>query len=297
LRLAALKIGFGVPSPPFSGVVHAAFAKAAILKVGSNLISIVTAASGGLPAAITVNAPLRCNFAAELAPGMGVTARAGVLRFAESSTLIDLRPAHRWRSRLQSIRFDFAHASTAVAWRSAAAALQADGRSSVIARLASAAILSLSAAARPMDIQSATRAADGLVGLGAGGTPAGDDVLVGFLAGLWPPHTALRQHADFVDGLAAHVRTLAGRTSAVSAVYLRAAALGQVSERLGRIIAAIADGEHHQELAEATAAAITVGHTSGADGMLGLLLGLAARGPESIFEESRRLVMAPQQAV
>jgi hypothetical protein len=61
-------------------------------------------------------------------------------------------------------------------------------------------------------------------------------------------------------------------------------------ERLAAVAARIAAGAAPTALAEAAAAAVAVGHTSGADGALGLLLGLAAWGPGTIFRESRRLV-------
>ncbi len=148
----------------------------------------------------------------------------------------------------------------------------------------------LSYATRRLDLQFAEQAAARLVGLGAGGTPARDDVLVGYLAGLWTSIAGDRPRADFVAGLADIVRGLGKRTNDVSRVYLEAAADGEVSERLAAVVTPIAAGGPAPSVARAAAAAIAVGHSSGADATLGLLLGLAAWGPAPIFEESRRLI-------
>ena len=76
----------------------------------------------------------------------------------------------------------------------------------------------------------------------------------------------------------------------MSRVYIEAAAAGEVSERLAAVATCIAAGATPTAIAGAALAAIEIGHSSGADGMLGFLLGLAAWGPEPIFAQSRRLI-------
>jgi Protein of unknown function (DUF2877) len=150
--------------------------------------------------------------------------------------------------------------------------------------------MELTDATRRFDLQAGKRAVERLVGLGAGGTPAGDDLLVGCLAGLWSSIARDQRRADFAAALADILRGLGNRTNDVSRVYLEAAADGEVSERLADVAARIAAGEAPPIVAAAAAAAITVGHSSGADGILGLLLGLAVWGPEPIFRDAVRLV-------
>ena len=290
MRLVAVRIGIGVPARPFTAVVRSVFVNAAILTVADRLVTLVPAAAGGLPHAVTVAVPQGFNFADFLATGAAAASRAGILRFAGSMVSVDLRPARQWRSGLRAMSLDFNRPAAESAWRSVATILRADGRSTAIARLASEAILMLSGATRCFDLESAEQAAARLVGLGAGGTPAGDDLLVGFLAGLWPSVAGIRRRADFATGLAAAVRGLAARTNDVSRVYLEAAAAREVSERLANVITCIAAAAAPAAVAEAAAAALAVGHSSGADGMLGLLLGLAAWGPEQIFAESLSLI-------
>ncbi len=290
MRLVALRIGTGVPTRPFTGVVRSVFVNAAILTVADSLVTLAPAAAGGLPGAITLDVPRGFDFARLMAVGAAAASRAGILRFAGGAASIDLRSARPWRSRLRDISLDFGSPATDSAWRSVAAAVRADGRSDAIARLARRDILSLGDATRHFDLESAERAAARLIGLGAGGTPAGDDLLVGCLVGLWSSIAGSRPRADFAAGLGKVLRGLAKRTNDVSRVYLEAAAACEASERLAAVATCIAAGMTPTTVAETAAAAIAVGHSSGADGALGLLLGLAAWGPETIFRESRRLV-------
>ena len=290
MRLVAEKIGAGVPQEPFSGHVRSVFVNAAILNVENKLITLVPAATGGLPGAINLAVPRGFDFAALLTVGGAAAARGGILRFANNEVSVELRGAKPWRSRLNELALDFARPGTVSGWDAAAVALQADGRSRAIARLGHGAIMELSDATRRFDLQAAGQEAERLVGLGAGGTPAGDDLLVGYLAGLWPSVKGDRPRAGFAAGLADLVGDLGERTNDISRVYLEAAAEGEVSERLADVVRSIAEGEVRAIVTAAAAAAIAVGHSSGADGMLGLLLGMAAWGPTPTFRDSRRLV-------
>jgi len=118
-----------------------------------------------------------------------------------------------------------------------------------------------------------------LIGLGPGSTPAGDDYLVGHLAGLWSCAGASGARRSFVADLGEGLRKSALRTNRVSRVYLEAAAAGEVSERLGDLAARVAQGADAASVCAATDAALAVGHSSGACGVLGLLLGCAAWAP------------------
>ena len=99
-----------------------------------------------------------------------------------------------------------------------------------------------------------------LIGLGYGLTPSGDDFLVGALAML----DALEQ-TNMHAALGGAVVAAAGRTSPLSASFLRAAAAGYVGENLHTMIAAILTGDADAALAAAT----RIGHTSGWDALAG----------------------------
>ncbi len=290
MRLVAVKIGAGVPTEPFFGFVRSVFVNAATLAIGNNLVTLAPAATGGLPRAIIVEVPRGFDFSHSLIEGAAVASRSEVLRIAGDATSIDLRGAGHWRSRLTEVALDLDRSAAERAWRTVAAALRNDGRGNAIARLGHRTIVKLAQATRRFDLQSAAQAAERLVGLGSGGTPAGDDLLVGYLAGLWSSIEGDRARAHYAAGLADVLRGLGKRTNDVSRVYLEAAADGQVSERLADVIRSIAVGDADPIAAAAAAAAIAVGHSSGADGTLGLLLGLAAWGPTPIFCDSRRFI-------
>jgi hypothetical protein len=105
-------------------------------------------------------------------------------------------------------------------------------------------------------------AIQGLLGLGPGLTPSGDDFLVGALAlldcvGERDAHAALGR---------AIIAALPGATSALSACFLRAAAAGHVGEALHSAVSSIISGD----LGAAIAAVDTIGHSSGWDMMAGI---------------------------
>ncbi len=101
-----------------------------------------------------------------------------------------------------------------------------------------------------------------LVGLGSGSTPAGDDVLVGILAGL----TALSALSAAKQELDALRQILAGvslRTHPASRQMLAAAADGSFPEPLVDLVNALGDTEPGAELTAAAARVLALGATSG----------------------------------
>ena len=117
---------------------------------------------------------------------------------------------------------------------------------------------------------------DSMIGLGSGLTPSGDDILVGYLAGLWSTSQGRPEHGRFISGLGEAVIGLSNRTNAISRTYLFHSARGQVSSRLADLAAVICVGEAADRILPVAEAAMRVGHTSGMDAVTGLLIGLAA---------------------
>jgi hypothetical protein len=109
-----------------------------------------------------------------------------------------------------------------------------------------------------------------LAGLGPGLTPAGDDILMGAIYGVWATHPPEAAHR-----LAAAITEVAvPQTTTLSAAWLRAAARGEagavwhsLSEKL------IVNSEQltvsSGEWEEAVARILAVGHSSGADALWG----------------------------
>jgi hypothetical protein len=105
-----------------------------------------------------------------------------------------------------------------------------------------------------------------LVGRGPGLTPAGDDVLAGaLLAGHGGP-VATRLAAALPDGLRQ-------RTTALAAALLRAAVRGSGTTEGVAVVDAV---RGHRSLAAPLRRLLAVGHTSGADTALGILVGARA---------------------
>jgi hypothetical protein len=146
------------------------------------------------------------------------------------------------------------------------------------------AIRRLLAGARAGDIDLAVDGARGLIGLGEGLTPSGDDLLVGFSA-------VLRAVASPLDpGLAqACARLARGRTTRVAEVFLTHAGRGEYSARIHGLVRALGAERHaprvaggpsaeplaagRVSLADAFTLALGWGASSGADTLLGVLLG------------------------
>jgi hypothetical protein len=118
--------------------------------------------------------------------------------------------------------------------------------------------------------EAAIAAALPLIGLGPGATPSGDDLLVGLSAGLTATGHPLAR--PFASGVAGHA---VGLTTSVAESYLFHAGRLEFSERVHRTALAILKGPV-AELPGAVAAALAWGASSGADLLVGLLVGIEA---------------------
>jgi len=276
MRLAALSYGHGVSPDRVSGRVVAVFPRACeILTKDDSLITLVTEAAGALPGGIVIDAPIDFAFAGCVAEQAEASVRGGTLRFADSPLTIDLRAMTPWRSEIVALDLDIENPWSLRAWELTRDALVADGRTVLFLSIARALILEVIDASHRLDEMGAKNAAARLIGLGDGTTPAGDDFLVGHLGGLWSSTRRDAARLKFVTRAGQNIATMAPRTHRVSRAYLEAAATGEVSEKLNAVAVAMGTGSD-AGLREAAAAAIAVGHTSGACAVLGLLVGTAA---------------------
>jgi hypothetical protein len=124
-------------------------------------------------------------------------------------------------------------------------------------------------------------AVSALVGAGLGLTPSGDDALCGVLLGLrLAGRTALRRT------LWAAVAPRLASTTSLSASLLTEAAAGYAVPEVGRLLDALATGDHDR-VRTAAAGVRAIGHTSGADllgGLVGALDALQANGSPIVTE-------------
>jgi hypothetical protein len=114
------------------------------------------------------------------------------------------------------------------------------------------------------DIGAAAKAAKSLAGLGPGLTPAGDDLLLGIMHGLWATR------ADATGLITAIAAAATPRTHALSAAWLTAAAAGEAAEPWHALISALAAADK-AALRSAVLHILPTGHTSGADSLAGFL--------------------------
>ena len=118
------------------------------------------------------------------------------------------------------------------------------------------------------DARGLTAAAVGLLGLGPGLTPSGDDFVGGLLIAL--RELGLSSLADRIGERV--VFESAERTNTISAAHLRWAARGQGSEALHDTFRALR-GHSEGDLDESLTTLAGVGHCSGWDALAGIVLG------------------------
>jgi hypothetical protein len=293
MYLSALTIGYAVPRRGFEAVAHSVFQSAANLRSakGGKLLTLVGSDEADLPQGIRIDTPANFSFAG-LQTGEPVTCRNGILRIDSISLTVDLTRARIWKCDLPALKVDLAHPATEFAWQAVWQALnqrqrnaEADiiaenvgrvdnptytGVSQKIAR----AMQELLQSTQQFDLAAASSIRE-LIGLGSGLTPAGDDLLAGYLAGLWCTTLGKSEREEFVSGLGRKIVRLSGRTNDISRTYLYHAAHGQVSSCLAALAEAISQGKSGERLLTIAEKAMRVGHTSGMDAVTGLLLGLA----------------------
>jgi hypothetical protein len=122
------------------------------------------------------------------------------------------------------------------------------------------------------DLDSARQHARALLGLGAGLTPAGDDVLVGLFAVL---HLPAHPCPDWKGICAPVLADVEKRTGTISAAALRAAETGRVRESIIALLRELMTGSP-QGLAAALDRVLAIGSTSGADIVAGVRAGFEA---------------------
>jgi hypothetical protein len=127
---------------------------------------------------------------------------------------------------------------------------------------------------RRFDLMSSLTAALPLVGAGPGLTPSWDDLLIGLFCGLRASSVRNPRQRRFMDAFGLALSRVSARTTAVSRTYIQSTIDGAGPPWLEATLAAIAAGDSIRTSA-ATARAFRIGHTSGVDMMLGVILGSA----------------------
>jgi Protein of unknown function (DUF2877) len=281
MHLTALSAGPEAPRIRFNGVIHSVFDQACNIRVDDGrLLALLLPCLGNVPHGARISTPAGFAFARHLAVGEPVGCRANVLR--TSGLSIDLGTAKPWQAELAAAGVDLRVPQVLRAWRTAWRMLEqdrpraGDAQVALLSRTVDRRGLRLARAARHLRVPEAARAVEDLIGCGPGLTPSGDDLIVGLLAGLWSTAGDDPARYRFRQALCAAVGAAAGATGDISRAYLAQATRGRFAEPLATLAARIGDGAMVGDIEQVSAAALRVGHSSGGDGVLGLLLGLAA---------------------
>lgn len=245
-------------------VAHSVFAQACNLRnEQGDWLSLVLPASGIGPFTVVVLLPEGCGFHDWLSPGMpaSVTPRAITL----PSLTIHLTGAALWEpcpdwSGAASTPLAPALAPL-ITWLPLFSLAQ-----SPYAAAAQTAQATLQTGLRQADLAACCDGAKQLGGMGPGLTPAGDDFLLGVMAALWLIWSA-PQARLFSQTIAAAAEP---RTTSLSAAWLAAAAMGNVSIYWHQLLRALSPVQI-EALQAAVDAMLSVGASSGADALAGFV--------------------------
>ncbi len=294
MQIQAASIGEAIPRDNFDAVIHSVFDTAANLSLvdKNRLITLLVSDQNELPQGIRITQ--KSASLQSLTVGLAAACRAGVLRFESSPLTVDLRSAQVWKCHISKINVDIQSASAERSWSHVWQMLNSRQKlnkteivaddlfqlntGSLLSRRIGRLVMHLIASAAEFDEAGSIQAAEKMIGLGPGVTPAGDDLLIGFLAGLWSTSGKVQGRLSFIHSLGIRLMEVAEQTNLISRTYLHHAVHGQFSSSLTNLAQAIALGS--EDIQDKADAAMRVGHSSGMDSVTGLLLGLCIRNPE-----------------
>lgn len=292
-----------------SGRVEAVFDRTFNVGLGDELLTVAWSGLGKVPNGIGIRGGAPPFARMGLRVGMRVSVDNRRLHVANTGFHIDLDAATRWSPRpllgtphppaVVSTQLDLAANLAASCgragglvellpgWRDLLEGQWGPHRPprSLLGRRCAPAIASVLAALTGTLDEAVFDAAAGLVGLGPGLTPSGDDLLVGLFGAL----VAVRGDAEpRLARLGERIAAAAApRTTSVAAAYLRHAGRGELSEHMGSLLRAVLEGDR-REVARAVDRCVKVGETSGVDGLLGVVLAVAF-----LCESEQRLGLSP----
>lgn len=284
VALAIEAIGYLVPRTDFTGRVHSVFAQACNLACNDTLLTLCASGAGDGPATLRLARGAPDDLRDLFDVGEPIHCRQGCVRAGRAE--LRLLPASVWRptepgpslppSRIEA---HLRYAQLRLAQRRGRQASVIDGEGAPVAA-------ALRDACRALDCEQAARHVESLIGWGEGLTPAGDDFLVGLIAGLDALVHLDERRRRFHGALAAALSCRTQRTTPIAAHYLRLAAGGHYAEPLIRLRNALLCEDKRDVVDAAVQRALAVGATSGADTVSGLLAGLLAWLPAASNAEA-----------
>ena len=291
-RFAATRISQAIEGdlrdPAKTATIEDVHRSALNIRWGDRLVTVAHESMGGLPNGILIDPPLALDQIG-IALGMPVQCDGIGLRVPGASMVVFLAGAVSWSPAMPVVRgMPVAEQTRRAEEALGLAAGHAPhiglgpllvgivDQGTSVGSLGRAAARSLAEVVLALGAGASERAVSAiipLIGLGPGATPSGDDLLVGFTAGL-----AVTDHplaGAFAAGVA---REAAGRTTSVAESYLLHAGRLEFSERVHAAAIAVLVGQE-AELPRAMTTALAWGASSGADLLVGLLVGIQAAAP------------------
>lgn len=274
-QLRATSYDASIDLVDFSGEVSYLFDRACyITHPDGRMTMVVSSDTGELPSGICADIPVGFKFGDIVMPGARVAVRGGVLRFEGANLSIELRFA---RPRVSPPRGAFAGRSweaTEAAWNEAWAAAMilitsSSHNSDDLFRQFSAVIDEYS---KSRESLSFAIHAKQFLGRGPGLTPAGDDYIVGYMAGAWLIGSI--EDDDPHQELATWITMSLEQTGDVSKNFLRGATRGVFPERLVSLCTTIVSSADFGAVGDAVRRMAAFGQSSGLCMALGLLCAL-----------------------
>jgi len=301
MYLRAISIGYAVPGESFDASVHSVFQSSINLRLNgvNRLITLIASSEEDLPQGIRLDAPKGFTFE-KFPTGESAVCRDGILHIENTSLTVQLSRARRWKCNLPALMFDTSNPVVSIAWSLVWEALNKRQRRSGseivvedlfrLGKSAQGSVLHKAGEAMRNLLQATQRyeltnpdAISVLIGLGPGLTPSGDDLLVGYMAGLWSTVRDRSERMQFISSLGKRIMRLSRNTNDISRTYLYHVVRGQVSSRLVNLAEAICHGEDPEYILAIAETAMRIGHTSGMDTVTGLLVGLTAWENKPLF--------------
>jgi len=273
VKLRVERIGYLVPAASFDGTVQSVYARACNVQQQGSLYTLLACGAADGPTSFVLDGNRAIDLRACFRRGDAVSRRGA--RLTSRGAEADLAHATIWRPNERPVVAD--PFRIAANLRDARARLTArpDRAASVVHRDGRAVCAALEQACRACDCDAALSLTARLIGWGEGLTPAGDDFLVGLLAGL----DGAAQSPDrvaFVGVLSAAIVARTHLTTPIAAHCLRLAAGAHFTADLHRLRDALMSSGEVAPLRQLVDDALAVGATSGADRVAGLLAGISA---------------------
>ncbi len=239
------------------GRVHSVFGRVCNLVTRDDLlVSLVAPVVGNGPANVILDVPDDIDFRAQgLREGQVVRQVGRTLHVGHVAVALDA--AASWQPALFNLDTPPEILRTSLALAKSYAGPVPAGDAAILSESVEARVADFDEAASRLDQHGRAEAARGLVGLGPGLTPAGDDFLAGYAAGL--SHLAAGWATDERQVLASTLDLTA--TSWLSGQKLVLALTGEMDERLADAARAILSGD--PRMSTAVSRLGSMGHTSG----------------------------------